>query len=68
MAGPAAERRGAGDQHRRPGVDRLAGGVGVDAAVDLDRDVEAFLGDAFGDRLDLLELAGDELLAAEARD
>ena len=67
MVGPAAEGGGAGDQHIGAGGDRLARGFGVDAAVDLDEDVEVFLGDAVGDRLDLLELAGDELLPAEAR-
>ena len=50
-----------------PALDRLARGLGVDPAVDLELDIEALLGDPLGDRLDLLELAGDELLPAEAR-
>ena len=51
-----------------PAATACARGLGVDAAVDLDHDVEVLLGDAVGDRLDLLQLAGDELLPAEARD
>ena len=52
--GAAAERGRAGDERRRAGVDRLPRRLGIDAAVDLDLDVEIFLGDAVGDRLDLL--------------
>src|SRR3954471_13201188 len=67
MVGPAAKCRGAGDQHIRAGSDGLRRGLGVDAAVDLNQNVEVLLGDAVGDRLDLLELAHDELLSAKAR-
>ena len=63
----AAEGRGPGDEDGGAGVDRLPRRFGIDAAVDLELDVEVFLGDALGDRLDLAQLAGDELLAAEAR-
>src|SRR3712207_6930028 len=41
-------------------VHRLRRGVGVHAAIHFDMDVEPELGDTVGDRLDLLELAGDE--------
>ena len=50
-----------------PALTACARGLGVDPAVDLELDVETLLGDPLGDRLDLLELAGDELLPAEAR-
>ncbi len=55
--GPAAERGGAGDERGRARIDRLPRGLGIDPAVDLELDVELPLGDAVGDRLDLLELA-----------
>jgi len=44
----------------------LARSLGVDPAVDLDLDVEVLLNDAARDRLDFLQLTGEEFLAAEA--
>src|SRR3546814_10844612 len=63
---PALEGRGAGDEHVGARRDRERGGVGIDAAVDLQPYVAARLVDHLADRLDLAELAGDEALAAEA--
>ena len=65
--GPAAECRGSGNEHVRSGIDRLRRGLGIDPAIDLEANVKSLLGDALGDRLDLAELAGDELLSAETR-
>ena len=42
-------------------------GLGIDPAIDLDDDLQTRLGDPVCDRLDLPQLAGDELLSAEAR-
>src|SRR3546814_11949539 len=63
---PALEGRGAGDEHVGARRDRERGGVGIDAAVDLQPYVAARLVDHLADRLDLAELAGDEALAADA--
>src|SRR3546814_5250459 len=57
---PALEGRGAGDEHVGARRDRERGGVGIDAAVDLQPYVAARLVDHLADRLDLAELAGDE--------
>ena len=65
-AGTAAECCRSCDEHSRARIDGLRCGRGVDPAVDFQLDVEVLLGDAVGEGLDLLELAGDELLAAEA--
>src|SRR5579862_7483104 len=63
----ASEYRGAGNEHVGAGVHSLARGLRIDAAIDLERDIASGFCDACGNRLDLLQLAGDEGLAAEAR-
>ena len=46
LVGPAAECRGARDQHGGAGIDRLRRGGGIDPAVDFDIDDQILLGDA----------------------
>src|SRR3546814_11373651 len=57
----------AGDQHVGPGGDGLRRGLRIDAAVDLQVDAAPAVVDLAAQRLDLVERAGDEALAAEAR-
>src|SRR5215475_6095521 len=61
------EYRCARDERIGAGRDGPARGLRRDAAIDFERDVAAGLGDKLGRRFDLLELAFDEALAAEAR-
>src|SRR3546814_6925040 len=63
----AFEGGAAGDQHVGPGGDGLRRGLRIDAAVDLQVDAAPAVVDLAAQRLDLVERAGDEALAAEAR-
>ena len=63
---PAGEGRRAGDEHIGPGGHRPGRGLGIDAAVDLEIDGPAGAVDAPAELGDLVELGGDEALAAEA--
>src|SRR5579862_3236714 len=67
MRRAAFEHRGPGDKHIGAGRNRPARRLGRDAAIDLERDVAARPFDELRRRLDLLQLAGDEGLSAEAR-
>src|SRR6185369_10920219 len=64
---PAAKYGSAGNQHIGTGIDRPAGGLAVDAAVDLEIDRPSGLIDHLAHRLDLAQLRFDEGLTAEAR-
>src|SRR6185295_14800912 len=64
---PAAEHRGAGDQHVGTGGHGLLRRLGIDAAIDLEIDDAAARVDHLAQGGDLGELALDEALPAEAR-
>src|SRR3954452_12268764 len=65
-AGTSAEYGCACDEDACARADRLRRGLRIDATVDLNADTEILLHDTIGDRLDLLQLARDEFLTAEA--
>ena len=65
-AGAAPEGGGSRDQRGCARADRLSRRFGVDAAIDFELDLQTLLGDAVRDRFDLGQLAGNELLPAEA--
>lgn len=60
------EQRRTGDEHVRAGFDRGSRGVAVDAAVDLDEELEPPRRPRAGERLHLAQRPGDDPLAAEA--
>src|SRR4029077_3207827 len=63
--GPAAEHGGSGDENVCACIDRKSRGLLRDATINFQRDSAPAPGDSLGGRLDFLQLAVDEFLAAE---